>query len=288
MAQALHASCASLNIASKAVQEETSRILWRRALYKWNNSKNRKKRSAIKWRTVFASKAAKYIQYVRGRISNGNWMTLTTLVNTSYVMAIPLHPPAVNTPNTPWEPPFLSLILATNHALKSCIVAGASGELGVLLYTNYRPCTSDGYAIMDCARLIRQETCQDYTAAVVRPIFSEAPREHLGPLSIRDLSSCFARNATFRPSCGACPPIIEVGLVLSTWDFGISDKYIAHLMIDTLSWMREGAVAFRNGPHDEPHQEEGIVSIRSSLRWRAFGTSYVQARAMAKAVSCVA
>jgi hypothetical protein len=62
VAQDLHRTCASLNITSKAVKEETTSILWRRVLYKWNNGPSSKKKSAVKWRTAFGSESAKYIQ----------------------------------------------------------------------------------------------------------------------------------------------------------------------------------------------------------------------------------
>jgi hypothetical protein len=60
----LHATCAALTVTAKAVREETTPVLWRKVVFQWNNSPNGKKKSALKWRTVFESTSAKYIQYV--------------------------------------------------------------------------------------------------------------------------------------------------------------------------------------------------------------------------------
>jgi hypothetical protein len=60
----LYATCALLNSTSKAVREETSPVLWRRVVYRWNNSQNGRKKSAVKWKITFSCPAAKYIQYV--------------------------------------------------------------------------------------------------------------------------------------------------------------------------------------------------------------------------------
>jgi hypothetical protein len=60
----LHATCASLNVTSKLVQDETTATLWECVVYRWNNGQSARKKSARKWKTVFGSESAKHIRYV--------------------------------------------------------------------------------------------------------------------------------------------------------------------------------------------------------------------------------
>lgn len=46
---------------SKAVQEQLNPILWKRVVYRWDNSRQQGKK-AEKWKQVFKSEGAKYIQ----------------------------------------------------------------------------------------------------------------------------------------------------------------------------------------------------------------------------------
>jgi hypothetical protein len=46
---------------SKAVQEQIMPILWKSVVYRWDN-KTKKTRKAEKWKEVFLSQGAKYIQ----------------------------------------------------------------------------------------------------------------------------------------------------------------------------------------------------------------------------------
>jgi hypothetical protein len=56
-----HKTCANLASTSKAVQEEIDPILWKRVLYRWDNSiiKSNKKAN---WRRVFTAERARHIQ----------------------------------------------------------------------------------------------------------------------------------------------------------------------------------------------------------------------------------
>jgi hypothetical protein len=58
----LEGTCAALNATSSSVREETTPILWRRVVFRWKNGQSSKKKSAGKWRVVFESEAARYIQ----------------------------------------------------------------------------------------------------------------------------------------------------------------------------------------------------------------------------------
>jgi hypothetical protein len=56
-----HGTCANLNMVCRAVKDITDPILWRRVVFKWNNIAKRKE-SEEKWRAVFESDGAKFIQ----------------------------------------------------------------------------------------------------------------------------------------------------------------------------------------------------------------------------------
>lgn len=152
VAQDLHGSCAALNLTCKAVRDETTPILWKRVVYQWNNSASSKKKAAVKWRGVFESSSARYIQYVlvhshRRPLANGSFRQ-------RFLVAIPSYPPRAEVEEYVWEPPFLSLILADDNLMKACIIAADAGILSVLLYENYEPCTPDLLSVMECGAVM--------------------------------------------------------------------------------------------------------------------------------------
>jgi hypothetical protein len=61
VAQDWHRTCANFAMTSKAVQEQLNPILWKRVVYRWDNSRRQGKK-AEKWKQVFKSEGAKYIQ----------------------------------------------------------------------------------------------------------------------------------------------------------------------------------------------------------------------------------
>lgn len=61
VSQDCHRTCAMLAMTSKAVRDKVDPILWKSVVYRWNNG-SKTDGTASKWKDVFLSGGAKYIQ----------------------------------------------------------------------------------------------------------------------------------------------------------------------------------------------------------------------------------
>jgi hypothetical protein len=129
--------------------------------------------------------------------------------------------------------------LEKENRLKACLVAGKEGQLGVLLYDKYDPCSSDVCSVMECTHVIRENHEAGFLSAFVRICdHDQDEKKKYGDLREEpvDVMAALARTRqAMRYIPKSQEPFINVRLVLPREATVRSDR-LARMMVGILSW----------------------------------------------------
>lgn len=270
-----HGTCANLNMVCRAVKDITDRILWRRVVFKWNNIAKRKK-SEEKWKTVFESDGARFIQYVAMPSIRGPGLTFAN----RFLVIIPLHKPDVKHDHKTVNLSPLSLLLSNENRLKVCIVPDKNGrDIGIYLFENYEPCNSALWTIMQLVEATREITKGFHAGAYIHPCM-ELPSHAYSESG--DFTTLLVQAFDSLPAAGEWdfPPFLCIGLVFpanSTLPLG----YVKSMFADMVALLRESCRCYC----DETSNAEGKMLPMMSIQIDLWGVSVQEAMMIGECVS---
>jgi hypothetical protein len=159
--------------------------------------------------------------------------------------------------------------------------------LGVSLYNNYIPCSTDSPAVTSCANIVRKLTGSVYSSVVFRPYSTAAAREQQDGSSIsisehlgQEIQKCHEFSRLVE---AGMVPLSRAHLVLISPLHPVSDDYLTLFMIDIMTNFGRTVRA----ELDSPGQEYPDLRIARALglKLTLLGVTYHQAIITARAVS---
>jgi hypothetical protein len=258
VAQNLHGTCASLNLASRHVQDETRPVLWRRVVYRFNNGPSNKKKAGTRWRITFGSVGAQYMQSVMSLATDA---CVYHFRIHRYLTVVPSILPEFGNDVAPWEPPFLGLITSRRNKMKACLIPGKMSTVSVTLFSGYEPGTSHLGQVMSCAGLLRRMTDGHASVALIR--LYKQTRTLRGEVDNRELEDAFNRHHhNIETSTVGHVPFSDIRLLLTRHET-LSNDFMARLSVDVISWLSLGVYACcdeRLG-HDQQWELAGLMRL---------------------------
>ncbi|KAJ9111187.1 hypothetical protein QFC20_002681 [Naganishia adeliensis] len=232
----LYRTCANLDSVCKAFKEVVDPILWMKVLFRRSNVAKGKK-SGERWRAVFKSEGARYIQF----------LTIIYLNK----LDVNLDYKSVNIP-------LLTTLVSRENRLKACIVPGKGVQhIGIYLFKRYIPCSAALFAIMGLV---------EAAPLITKGYYIESNNGDFTPMLVQAFNQLPASGGW------SFPPFLGGGLVLIA-EARLPIAYTKRLVADVVALFREVCTSYC----DDTKNAGGRILSPMSLRPDIWGASIDEA-----------
>jgi hypothetical protein len=159
-----------------------------------------------------------------------------------YLIVLPSSLPHLDYASSPWEPPFLSAILARpDNRLKATLIPGHSSVICISLFEHYQPCAKNLPHLMNGERIVRNAVQKEtpYSRLLIRPyIKGTIPSDLATGVSKTDIRHLYEQNPMPRlsPRGNPVPPLYFRFMIPPKAK--MSEEYLIRVLIDVLTWYR--------------------------------------------------